>query len=107
MMRMWRVANCSFGPLLGVAAGLVLSVAIGIGGVAAQINADDFIERAEQKADQGDLRGAVEDFTQALRIDPSSVEAYLGRGFAQAELQAFNAAIDDFTQALRLGPADA
>src|SRR5713226_5789339 len=73
----------------------------------AQTSAEDFYNRGVTRASAGDYRGAVEDFTQALRVNPNAAEAYMGRGFARAELKDYPAAIEDFTQALRINPNEA
>ncbi|MDI9356570.1 MAG: tetratricopeptide repeat protein, partial [Chitinophagaceae bacterium] len=46
--------------------------------------------------------GAIEDYTQAIRINPQYAEAYNNRGAAKRELQKYQEAIEDYTQAIRI-----
>jgi tetratricopeptide (TPR) repeat protein len=48
---------------------------------------------------------AVEDYNEALRLDPNSATAYLGRGIAFASRGDFETAVADFTDAIRLDGA--
>lgn len=50
---------------------------------------------------------AVEDFTQALRLAPNFLEAYINRGIAYQSLQQRQRAIEDYNQALRINPNSA
>ena len=52
----------------------------------------------------GDNEGAVEDFTQAIELDPSSAKAYEDRGFAKLILGDNEGAIKDAAQAIKLSP---
>lgn len=47
---------------------------------------------------------AISDFNQALRIDPSYVDAYNNRGIAYYNIGEYDKAISDFSQALRVNP---
>jgi Flp pilus assembly protein TadD len=50
---------------------------------------------------------AIEDFDQAIRLDPGYVEAYDNRGFAHLAKRDYDLAIEDHTDALKLNPRDA
>lgn len=60
----------------------------------------------------GDYDQAIENFSQALRLNPKDAHAYLNRGNARSETaqhsaepeQVYKAAIEDFTKALHLKP---
>ncbi|MEA5532191.1 tetratricopeptide repeat protein, partial [Dolichospermum sp. UHCC 0684] len=52
----------------------------------------------------GDVKGAVEDYNQALRLNPNQGEAYYNRGLARKILGDLEGAIEDYNQALRLNP---
>lgn len=54
----------------------------------------------------GDLRGAILDFTAALRIAPKSDRILLQRGSTYYQLQQFERAIEDLTQIADLPDAD-
>lgn len=50
-----------------------------------------------------DLRGAIDDFTKAIEINPS-FEAYNSRGLAKKNITDYKGAINDFTKAIELNP---
>ena len=52
----------------------------------------------------GEYRRAIEDFDQALRLDPGDAIAYYNRGSLYSELGEHRRAIEDYDQALRLDP---
>ena len=56
----------------------------------------------------GDQELAIEDFGEAIRLDPKFTDAYSNRGHAHLFLAQFDAALRDFNQAIKLDPnADA
>ncbi|MBD2441177.1 tetratricopeptide repeat protein [Nostoc sp. FACHB-110] len=61
------------------------------------------VERYEVR----DFKGAIKEYTQAIRIKPDYAKAYTNRGAARAELKDFEGAIKDHTQAIWLAPRDA
>lgn len=63
-----------------------------------------YLGRAEVKADRGNLRGAVDDFTAALLLNNTLPPAYLGRGLAYFRLYEYQLAIRDFNQYLVADP---
>lgn len=69
-----------------------------------QLNLANLLKQGQVKAKQGDHRGAIAAYTQALRADSKSTEAYLGRGSAHHDLGDFKRAVSDFEQALQLEP---
>ncbi len=64
----------------------------------------ELIREAEELAAGGSLGQAVERYTEAIRADPSSFEAYFGRAQVNFNLSLFQSAIDDYTKALELDP---
>jgi tetratricopeptide (TPR) repeat protein len=66
--------------------------------------ADDFFLQGDEKYKTGDLKGAVENYSQALRLNPNYGEAYFGRGDARGDLGDKQGAIEDLTQAIRINP---
>ncbi len=46
----------------------------------------------------------IEDFSEAIRLNPSHVDAYYNRGLGKAEIIDFQGAIEDFNGAIRLNP---
>jgi tetratricopeptide (TPR) repeat protein len=61
--------------------------------------------RAVALQDRGDLEGALADYDEALRLDPSRAAAYLGRGIAWQRKKDYDKAIADFNEALRRDPS--
>jgi tetratricopeptide (TPR) repeat protein len=64
--------------------------------------AKELSNRGARKADRQDYRGAIEDYNQALRLNPDFAEVYYNRGNARDGLQDGKGAIDDYTRAIRL-----
>jgi|GEM_PF-2589252 len=54
-----------------------------------------------------DLKAAVSDLGQALRLDSRYLDAFLVRGHAYFELQEYNEAIADYEEVIRLSPQNA
>jgi tetratricopeptide (TPR) repeat protein len=50
------------------------------------------------------LSEAVEDYTRALSVDPTMVEAYINRGYVRNDLQDADQAVDDFNYVLKKQP---
>lgn len=63
--------------------------------------------RGAVKAQQGDYYKAIEDYSQALKVNPNYLGAYLNRGSAYADLGNYSKAMADFNQALRINPNSA
>ncbi len=64
----------------------------------------EFYNRGLDKALQGDLEGAIQEFDQALQINPEFAEAYYKRGVTRFDLEDMQGAIADYTKALQLNP---
>ena len=52
----------------------------------------------------GDYKGAITDYTQAIRLNPDYAKAYYNRGLAKSDLGQHFAAITDYDIAIRLNP---
>ncbi len=64
--------------------------------------------RGQAKLDAGDVRGAVDDYTEALRIHPKDLACLNNRATVRSEgLGDHNGAIEDHTEALRIDPKNA
>jgi len=101
---------------------LLLAVAFAATAATHGDKADEYVARAKSKARIGDFRGAISDFTKAIKLKPGDAEAYVGRGVAKMltdcvylvggicwghEHTLYVAADDpimDFTMAIRLNP---
>lgn len=53
---------------------------------------------------QKDYKAAIEDYGQAIAVDPTFTAAYNNRGLARTEIADYDGAIADFTAALRYEP---
>jgi 1-deoxy-D-xylulose-5-phosphate reductoisomerase len=67
-------------------------------------NAKDFHNGGIEKTQQNDYTGAIEEFNQALRINPNSVDTYIARGVARLKRGDTHGAIADYNQAIQLDP---
>jgi tetratricopeptide (TPR) repeat protein/Zn-dependent protease len=67
---------------------------------------DDFyyFQRAGVRAEMGDFRGAIADYSQVLRLSPGKREALVMRGNAYFQLKDYQRAIADADQVLSLKP---
>ena len=66
------------------------------------VSADTYFQRGHEKARLGDYKGAVKDFSQAIRLKPNNAFYYYIRGYAKDNLEQFFAAIADYDTAIRL-----
>jgi len=64
--------------------------------------AEEWIESANKKMSEGNSLGAIKDFTAAIALDDTKVDAYYGRGSVYAELLMYDEALGDFNKALEL-----
>ena len=58
------------------------------------------------KLDNKDYKGAISDFTEAIKISSKDGDAYKGRGVAKSFLGNDKGAISDLTEAIRINPED-
>lgn len=61
-----------------------------------------YLERALQRFEGGYYKGAEEDYTRALEIDPSDEEIWLGRGLSREKQKNYEGAFSDYTKAIDL-----
>ena len=66
----------------------------------------NYKQRGYEKSAKGDYAGAIEDFTQAIKLKPDDVDAYDGRGGAKAQNGDYTGAIEDLTQVIKHNPQD-
>ena len=65
------------------------------------------IDQGNIKAENGDWKGALEDYTNAIGYYPKNGSAYFHSGFAKQNLMNYQAAISDFSRAIYFNNADA
>jgi len=66
------------------------------------VRAEAYRNRAAAYGERAAAKEADADYTEALRLEPASGQAYVGRGQARLALQDIDGAIADLTQAMRL-----
>jgi tetratricopeptide (TPR) repeat protein len=71
-----------------------------------QLKAEEYFERGVAKSRQSDYNEAIEDYTQAIALNPQFAEAYFRRGNAYLNRNEEKKALRDYKQALRLAPDD-
>jgi tetratricopeptide (TPR) repeat protein len=69
-------------------------------------NVQSYFDSGEMYRSWGDYITAIEEYTQAIRLDPNMAMAYSNRGFAYNEKGDYDRGIADCTQAIRLNPND-
>lgn len=67
-------------------------------------SAAEWVQSGNNKMEEGNMLGAIKDYTSAIGIDPNYAEAYLGRGSVYGELLSFPEAYNDINSALSLKP---
>ena len=68
------------------------------------ISAEVYFYRGNDKYASGDYKGAIADYTQAIRLNPDNAIIYYNRGNAKIGLKQHLAAIADYDTAIRLKP---
>ena len=71
------------------------------------ISAGTYLTWGNTKCGLGDYKGAITDYTQAIRLKPDNAAAYNNRGIAKHTLGQHFAAIADYDIAIRLKPDNA
>ena len=61
-----------------------------------------YLNRGNARYDLGDKQAAIQDYNQALKINPNNADAYYNRGNAYATLGDKFQAISDFQQAAKI-----
>lgn len=69
--------------------------------------AENFFSQGSFHLSGGDYKGAIEDFTQAIRLKPDYADAYVLRSNAHLYLENYQQAIADSTEVIRLDPKNA
>ena len=70
------------------------------------LSAKEYFNTGGEKVSGKDFRGAIDDFSAAIKRDPGFKQAYENRGVAKYYLQDLTGAIDDFTRALEIDSHD-
>lgn len=64
--------------------------------------AEGYVTRGNSYFEIGEYVQAIADYTEAVNLQPEYIDARYRRGFAHAQLLAFDEAIDDFSDVIRL-----
>ena len=78
---------------------VALAVACSTGG---EPGAGGHISAGMDRDQEGHFDDAIEEYTEAIQLDPQFLLAYIKRGVAYHNLQEYERAIEDFDEALRL-----
>jgi len=63
-----------------------------------------YFEKGNDYFKQGDYQKAIEQYDEAIRLNPQYAKAYYNRGIAYYYLSQYEQAIQDFGEAIRLNP---
>ena len=69
--------------------------------------AELYCQRASIYSDISNYQLAVDDYTEAIRINPEDAYAYYNRGNSHSSMGDLQLAIEDYTEAIRINPEDA
>jgi tetratricopeptide (TPR) repeat protein len=75
--------------------------------VTSEPKTDDYFLQGSRKIKSNDYKGAITDFDQAIRINPTFALAYSGRGYARLKLGDKQGSIADYDRAIRISPNNA
>ena len=65
-----------------------------------------YYQRGREKSSAEDLKGAIEDYTKAIEINPNNDEVYWDRGYERFQLKDYQGSIDDMSKGIELASDD-
>jgi tetratricopeptide (TPR) repeat protein len=68
------------------------------------LKSETLLDKGNEKFILNDYKGAIQDFTVAVKLNPNNALIYDSRGHAKFHLEDYAGAIDDFTMALKIKP---
>jgi len=74
-----------------------------------KVNAESaqfYINRGSDKLDAEDYKGAISDYSKAIKINPNDGDGYFNRGLAKQNLKDYKGAISDYSKAIKINPDD-
>jgi len=71
------------------------------------VTVEEALAQGQKNFDQKHYDRAIENFTQAIELDPNSIEAFVMRGKCKFNSGEFKASLADFTKAIDLDPKNA
>jgi tetratricopeptide (TPR) repeat protein len=66
--------------------------------------AQELFKKGNEQFDQSDYQGAVNSFTEAIKLNPKYANAYNDRGVTRFQLADKQGAIEDYNQAIKINP---
>ena len=66
--------------------------------------AKDYNDRGAQKFNDGNISGAISDFSKSIELNPRDADVYYNRGVAKAQLSDYRGALYDYQKALDINP---
>ncbi len=69
-----------------------------------KLTAQQFIDRANLKAEMSDEDWAIANYTRALSLEPNNADAYYGRATVQTSIKNYLGAIEDYDRTIQLEP---
>ncbi|MEH1838292.1 MAG: tetratricopeptide repeat protein [Nostoc sp.] len=92
---------------VGIATSVIgITVLLGFCSSLSDMQVKNLLSQGQDKLDKRDYQGASEDYTQAIKIAPTNINAYIKRGHARHFLKDYQAAIKDYTQAIKIAPTN-
>jgi Flp pilus assembly protein TadD len=83
---------------------LIICVVILFNFISYAQKAQDFINSGIDKYDEDNFAGAIEDFSKAIELENTNLEAYFKRGVAKVMIDDFAGAIADYSKAIEINP---
>ena len=65
---------------------------------------DKLLSRGEDRLEYGDVDGAINDFSEAIRMSPTHAAAHIARADARMLVRRLAGAVTDYNEAIRLVP---
>ena len=86
---------------------ILITIALLVSGLAYGQTAEEYFNRALDKEELEDYRGAITDYSKAIGLNPEvnvGVASYLNRGLCKTKSEDYRGAIVDFSKAIELKP---
>ena len=80
---------------------ILIAIALLVSGLAFGQTADEYFNRGFDKSNLEDYRGAIDDFSKAIELNPNDGGAYYNRGLAKEALEDYRGAIHDIKKGNR------